>query len=289
MKRLFSLIIIAFMLSITCSIVNAQTDHLVSADQDISHVQRYDEVPSVSGRPSVYDAAHLLSDEQFEELTEKLDELRSKHNMDIIVVTTDSMNGMSRVDYADDFYDYNGYRNDGILLLVSMENREWYFSTKGKGIDYFTDYGLEKISDKVVGRLSVGQYYEAFNVFADQADYYIEQGKAGNIIDVNNKPKSFGIFNGVISAVVGGLSSLFTSLILKGQMKSIKMERYAGSYVVDRSFVLTGSSDMLVDRKVHRSYNPPSRDSGSGHSSGGGSSVHRSSSGATHGGRGGHF
>ena len=137
-----------------------------------------------------------------------------------------------------------------------------------------------------------GNFYEAFTIFADQADYFIDQGRQGNIIDTNNpvkKEKTFGIFNGAISAVVGALSSLFTSLILNGQMKSIKMEKYAGSYVVDRSFVINGSADMLVDTKVSRHYDPPHHESSSHSSSGGGSSMHTSSSGSSHGGHGGHF
>lgn len=287
MKKILIVFTTVIMMLLMTNRISAETSII-----EEGHPEVFNDVPSISGTPSVYDAAGLLSSEQFDSLTLKLDEIRRRQNMDVVVVTAQSLYGMSPRDYADDFYDYNNYRNDGILLLVSMENRDWYISTKGKGIDYFTDYGIDLIADKVVSRLSKGKYYEAFNIFADQADYFIEEAKSGNIIDIDNDggetgPRSFGIFNGVISTVVGALSSLFTSLILKGQMKSIQKHRYAGSYVVDRSFVLTGRSDLLVDRKVSRVYNPPNRNSGGSHS--GGSSVHTSSSGSSHGGHGGHF
>ncbi|MBR5754495.1 MAG: TPM domain-containing protein [Erysipelotrichaceae bacterium] len=249
-------------------------------------------VPKVSGTPSVYDEAGLLTGEQTKQLKEKIDEIRKKYGMDVVVVTTNDLKGAKAMDYADDFYDYNGYGKDGVLMLLSMDDRGWHVSTKGKGAKYFTDYGIDVIVDKMMSNLKKGNFYEAFTIFADQADYFIDQGRQGNIIDTNNpvkKEKTFGIFNGAISAVVGALSSLFTSLILNGQMKSIKMEKYAGSYVVDRSFVINGSADMLVDTKISRHYDPPHHESSSHSSSGGGSSMHTSSSGSSHGGHGGHF
>ena len=73
--------------------------------------------------------------------------------------------------YADDFYDYNGYgygdSRDGILLLISMEERDWRISTCGYGITVFTDAGQEYISDKFLPYLSDGDYSEAFTKYAD--------------------------------------------------------------------------------------------------------------------------
>ena len=107
----------------------------------------------------------------------------------------------------------------------------------------------------------------------------------GNIIDNNNKPKRFTLKNLGISGFAAGLSTLITSIFLKGQMKTMKKQRYARNYVVEDSFVLNGMSDMLIDRKVTRTPRT-SRSSRSGPPSGGGSSTHTSSSGSSHGGHG---
>ena len=53
--------------------------------------------------------------------------------MDLVVVTANTLGGKSPMEYADDYYDYNGYTDDGALLLVSMEDRDWWISTKGSG------------------------------------------------------------------------------------------------------------------------------------------------------------
>ena len=60
-------------------------------------------VPSVSGKPRVYDGAGLLNESEILSLSAKLEELSRKHNMDILVLTADSLNGMDTDDYADDF------------------------------------------------------------------------------------------------------------------------------------------------------------------------------------------
>ena len=249
--------------------------------------------PRVSGKPRVYDGAGLLSSDEASSLTKKLKDLSNKHNMDIIVLTSDTLNGMDTDNYADDFYDYNGYRDDGVLLFISMSTSEMYISTKGRGTDYITDYGIDYIFDQISGDLSSGRFYDACLKYADQTDKMLKEAESGNVIDVDNKPKkSFTAANVGISAIVGAISSLISALVLKGQMRNVHYERYAGNYVVSNSFHITGMSDMLVNRHVSRT--PRSRNnntSGHGptHYSGGGSHTHTSSSGSSHGGHGGHF
>ncbi|MBR4461535.1 MAG: TPM domain-containing protein [Erysipelotrichaceae bacterium] len=250
-------------------------------------------VPQVSNDVKIYDAAGLLTDSERNDLQIRLKKISEEQNMDVVVVTADATDGMWINDYADDFYDYNGYKDNGLLLLIVMDDSSWYVSTKGKGIDYFTDYGIDLIIDEMMGDLSKGHFYEAFNTFADQTEYYIKEAKNGHIIDINTDPvpkkkKEFGALNVGISTFVAALSSLFSSLFLRGQMKSTKRQRFANSYLVDNSFHLNGYSDYLVDRKISRHYNPPQQTQ-SGGSSGGGSITHTSSSGSSHGGHGGHF
>lgn len=259
----------------------------------INEVSYSSGAPTVGGRPRVYDGAGLLSENEVLSLSKKLEDLSRKHNMDILVLTSDSLNGMDTDDYADDFYDYNGYQDDGVLLFVSMSSREMYISTKGKGTEYVTDYGIDYIFEKISDNLSDGKYYDAFVKYADHVDRLISEAEEGNIIDVDTEPKrSFGAVNVGISAIAGLIASLITALILKGQMKNVRYERYAGNYIAGNSFHITGMSDMLVNRHVSRTPRARHNDSsgrGSGHVSVGGSSIHTSSSGSSHGGHGSHF
>lgn len=249
--------------------------------------------PRVSGKPRVYDGAGLLSSDEVSSLTKKLKDLSDRHNMDILVLTSDTLNGMDTDNYADDFYDYNGYKDDGVLLFISMSTSEMYISTKGRGTDYITDYGIDYIFGQISDDLSSDRFYDAFVKYADLTDGLIAEAENGNVVDVNSKPKkSFTAANVGISAIAGLITSLITALVLKGQMRNVHYERYAGNYVVSNSFHITGMSDMLVNRHVSRT--PRSRSntsSGHGptHYSEGGSHTHTSSSGSSHGGHGAHF
>ena len=108
--------------------------------------------------PRVVDGADILTDAEEAELVATLDEISERQKNDIVVVTTYSLDGKSPMAYADDFYDYNGYgfgeNYDGILLLISMEQRDFWISTCGFGITAFTDAGIDYISEEIIYYLS---------------------------------------------------------------------------------------------------------------------------------------
>ena len=83
--------------------------------------------------PRLVDKAELLSDSEKTELLYTLDEISERQQVDVVVLTVPSLEGASPMEYADDFYDNNGYgfgdNHDGILFLISMEERDWYIST----------------------------------------------------------------------------------------------------------------------------------------------------------------
>lgn len=267
MKKLFKLLFITLLLFISCNKI-------------------YADVPSVSNDIHVTDLAGLLTSEEVNTLENELRNLSNKYGMDILIHTTNTTNGLDTRDYADDFYDYNNYADDGVVLVIDMENYNMYISTKGKGIDYFTDYGIDYIFNNIENSLSNGEYYNAFKRYISDSDYLISEGISGNIIDIDNKPQRFGLGNISISAIIAAISSGISSLVFKGQLKSVSKQKLAQNYVVDNSFVLTGMSDMLVNKNVTRHLRSRSSSNSSSGHSGGGSSVHTSSSGSTHGGHG---
>lgn len=238
------------------------------------------------GETRCYDNASLLTSSKQQELNEKLNTLSLQHDFDIFVVTTLSLDGKTSTAYADDFFDEHMYGmgsgEDGILLLISMENRDWAISTCGFGIEAFTDAGQEYMVEQFKPYLSDGDYYEAFDQFADLCDDYIIQAKKGKPYDISSLPKQSIQFYWVIIAVVGGcLVSLIIMLCFKAQLKTVRHQPYAGDYV--KNLKLNRQQDIYLYRNVSRRRKPEKT------SSGGGSSTHRSSSGRSHGGSSGYF
>ena len=101
----------------------------------------------------VYDFAELLENE--EALEAEIAELRERWTIDVVIVTTDDAHGKSSMEYADDFFDYNGFgydkpMGDGVLFLIDMDNRQIWISTCGKAIIYFTDSRIDEALDDII-------------------------------------------------------------------------------------------------------------------------------------------
>ena len=239
---------------------------------------------SAASMPRLVDGADLLTDSEEITLLSMLDEISERQMLDVVIVTTNTLEGKSPMAYADDFYNYNGYgfgaSYDGVLLLVSMEDRDWWISTCGYGITAFTDYGIDCLADRFLSDLGSGYYADAFGIFAEGCDEYITLARNGKPFDISAEP--FDASGAMMIAVVIGLIAAFiVTASMKGQLKSVRQQS-AGSYLKQDSMRITDSRDLYLYRNVSRVRRQTE-------SSGGGSSTHTSSSGRSHGGGGGKF
>ena len=139
------------------------------------------------------DDADILTDSEEKELNQQLDTVSEEQECDVIIVTVDSLNGKTVEEYADDYYDDNGYgygENDsGILFLVAMDDREWNISTSGDAITAFTDAGLAYMEDQFVPDLSDGAYLDAFSKYTSLCDDFLTQAEKGEPYDTGHLPK----------------------------------------------------------------------------------------------------
>ena len=244
---------------------------------------------AASDLPRLVDNADLLTDSEESTLLSKLNEISERQLADVVVVTADTLDGKTPMDYADDFYDYNGYGfgadKDGVLLLVSLEDRDWWMSTTGYGITAITDAGIEYISEKFLSDLSDGDYADAFTTYAELCDDFFTQARSGQPYDTGHMPKQpFNIArNLLIALIVGFVIALIATGVMKGKLKTVRFQSAASNYVKANSMNVTESRDMFLYTHVDRGAKPKDTDSSSG------SGTHTSSSGSTHGGGGGKF
>lgn len=253
--------------------------------------------------PRLVDNAGLLTSSEASALEELLDDYSTLYNLDIAVLTSYGTEyGMSTQDYCEYFFENNygvGAELDGVILYVNMSEREWQIATSGKAITAITDYGLEYIENQMIDDLSDGYYYDAFKAFADSCAELLKIAENGEPFDVQNgndyadeglvsdtRPGyPFGT-NLFISLLFGFIVALIVVSSMKSQLKSVGMQRGASNYVKKGSFNITQSRDIYLYRNVTRTARP--KETSSSHHSGG-STVHRSSSGHSFGGRGGRF
>lgn len=145
---------------------------LPSADQ---------EIPDERQLPRLVDRAELLDSDEADELLTLLDRLSDEIQCDIAVVTVNSLDGKSVVDYTDDFYDYNGYGygedRDGIMLLINMGERDVHISDCGYVCRALSQKQLDRLREQVTPYLSSGDYYTAFRTFADRSAQLITDAR----------------------------------------------------------------------------------------------------------------
>ncbi len=270
--------------------------------------------------PLVVDNADLLTSLEETALTATLDDISSRHQIEIAIVTVNSTSGKSAMDYADDFYDDNGYGfgedDDGVLLLIDMGGREWWITTHGRGAYYLNDYYLYEIENAFIDDLSAGNYVDAFYTFANMCQSYIISAKYEETNDAADDyftdaavttyteddyyydydeydEGGFSFTYIVPAVIVGFIISLIMVSVMKSGMKTVRPASGATDYMVNGSLSLRSQSDRyLYSNTVRTRRDTSSHSSGHGGSRGGfsgGSSMHRSSSGRSHGGRGGRF
>ena len=241
----------------------------------------------VSSYERLKDEAGLLSEDEADSLLAQLDEISERQSCDVIVVTVASLDGKTAESYADDYFDYEGYGmgedNSGILFLITMSERKWWISTHGEAIYDFTDAGQEYMAEQFQSDLSDGYYYDSFTTFTDLCQEFLVQAQTGEPFDKGNLPeKPLSPWALPISIGIGLVIALIITGIMRGQMKTVRMKPDAADYMVDGSLQITRSNDVFLYHQVTKTAKPKDDDSG-------GSSVHTSSSGETHGGSGGSF
>lgn len=232
--------------------------------------------------PPIVDGAQYLDEAQLEKLSEKIEGIRQKYNFEVAIVTEDEMSGYDAMSTADDIYDYNGYgageNDDGILLYICRDTREYHITTHADGLRVFNDRGIEYLKKNIEEELTNDNYYLAMDVFADLCDELLEMAANGE--PYNKKQLSMTY----ILMVIGGallipfiIAKMMTNSKL-AKMKTAVENNYAANYVKNGSKRLDFSRDIFLYSNITKTERPKNN-----------SGSHQSSSGRTHGGGGGSF
>lgn len=231
-------------------------------------------LPVYAAKDYLIDNADLLSDTEEAELEAKLSEASERLEADIVILTEESID-KDPESYADDYFDYNGYGLDGLILLVDMGGRHWHISTCGVCVDGFDGAGLDYVSENVEDDLHEGEYLICFNTFADRSDEVLTAIRSGKSFK-----QPFAFFTTlIICLVIGFVVALIVTLIMKGKLKSVRSKAEASDYLKSDSLNITVARDIFLYRQVTRTAKPQESSS----------SSHTSSSGRSHGGTGGSF
>ena len=232
--------------------------------------------------PPLIDEAGYLSESEFLEIAEALEEVRQKYNFEVAIVTEYEMSGYDAESTADDIYDYCGYgagaNDDGILLYICAGTRDYHFTTHADGMRVFNENGIAYLMKKVQPYLAEDDYYQAMKTYAEVADELLAMAANGDPFNKKQYDNSY------LLMVLGGailIPLLIAFFMMNGKLSKMKTavaNNYAANYIKQGSKTLTVSRDFFLYSHVTKTERPKNN-----------SGSHTSSSGRTHGGGGGKF
>jgi len=239
----------------------------------------------------VVDQAGLFTVAEASDLAGQAQQIGDAYGLELVIVTTDDAGGKSARDYADDFYDQNGYGvgsdKSGILFLLDLDNREAYISTAGDGIRYLTDQRIEDVLDAVFASgLTEGDYVAASRAFLTTTANFLAQGIPSDQYTVEEQgPNTLTAPEGLAGLAVSGISGLAFALVNKKRYKGNPRPAFFDYH--RNSLVSMGVvADNLVHSRVTSRPLPRPQSTGGPGSGSGRSTVHRSGGGSFHGGGG---
>lgn len=235
--------------------------------------------------PPIIDGAGYLYEEELEELSVKAEAVRQQYDFEVAIVTESEMSGQDAMSTADDIYDYNGYgggeNDDGILLYICSDTREYHLTTHGTGFTVFNSNGIEYLKENIVEHLANDDYYLAMETYIDLADELLEMAANGEPFDEKPLDKKFVLIVIVCALLIPLLLAKILTGMQMAKMKTAVKNDYAANYMKAGSRRIDVSQDLYLYShisQVEKQRDDDDDDDG-----------HISSSGRTHGGGGGSF
>ena len=281
MKRVFSLLLILLLLALFPAAAMA-------------------EEPEDEVFPYVLDNAGLLSESQRSTLENRAAELSEKHGCNLYIVTV-----QDHTEYNPDVYEaakgiFNYYDlgcgdgREGVILLLSMQDRDYAFAGHGQLGETISGYESSWIiEDEFLDNFRNNDWYGGFSDYLEACDKQLTKLENGGDItegaDIITGPdgQEYHEYNApgesermpvglklLIGIGAPCLIALIVCSTFKAQMKTAKLRTTAEEYVVPGSATLRASEDRFVNRTETRVPIPRDTGSSGGRGGSGGSSFH---------------
>lgn len=208
----------------------------------------------------VTDEARLLTDNEYRELNKRALEISHQYKCQLAIITVNHMDHRDAYDYAnfirEEYQMGYGDEKSILLLLLSMEARDYALIAYGYGNTAFTDHGKDVILDRhILPLLGKDKYYQAFSKYLDLSEEYLQMARAGSPFDINTDPdygkKSLPI-KLAVTFLVPALIAFAICQFWRSKMKTAVLARTASNYITQDGLVLTNRQDRFLYRTETR-------------------------------------
>ena len=221
----------------------------------------------------VTDAAGLLSDSQRQGLEQLAGSLADKYDCGVYMVTVDDFHNYGSGDVFEVTYgiyhDYQlgmGADRNGLILLLSVDNREFALFVYGDRAEYaFDSYGQEMLEGEFLPYFKENNWYGGFEAYVKTCGAYLSNAAAG-------EPVREGHGTLIVCCILGSfLVSLIVVTILKAGMKNVQSAEQANQYLTGELNLARKHDQFTHTTKTRRKIETESNNDSHARSGGGGS------------------
>lgn len=228
-------------------------------------------------RALVEDYAGLMSEQEQLELEQQARSIFEQHGVGVYIATVDDYKEYTDGDIYDaaDYF-YQGREQNGLLLLLSLEERDYVILAYGDDAQYaFNDAGLDSMEDYFLDDFGSDSWYSGFTDYLFWSDDYLVQAELGTPYSTDHLPMSTAE-TVTVFVILGAIVFLFPLIvagiyivILSARMRSVAEAVEARAYV-SGNLNLTRNIDLFSHTTTTRTRIEKESGSSSGSSSGGG-------------------
>lgn len=225
----------------------------------------------------IFDLSDQLSFEEWAELEARALDISQRHGCGVYVAFVDDFteygggNDVYKTTYQ--LYHANelgmGENRDGIIILLSMDDRDYAMFVYGKNAEYaFNKYGQEQLEDAFLGYFGDNDWYGGTSHYLDTCDAYLTLAEEGDPVRKSMLPMYLIVV--AASCVISGI----ICLVMKGKLRTVHKKVEANEYVAADGLHLTEQYDRYTHTTETRTKIHSDSDSGgsTSSSSGGGGS-----------------
>lgn len=219
--------------------------------------------PAVYAEEKVYDFADVLTETEESQLYNKIVGFINKTGMDLAVVTIKENPVNNAGNYAHNFYDYNYFKDNGLLLLIDFDTSEIYMTTSGSAYDLFPNSRMEPILESVYNNVVAKKFYAACEVFVNAVGGYVEIGEATRgediVIDTDGTiHKESKVLQALVFALIG---TVIVMIVLVSRNRMVKPAVSSKDFLNKETMEINQISDVFTGTRTTKT--PRSSDSSS--------------------------
>lgn len=202
----------------------------------------------------IEDRVGLLTEQEYAELNDLALQITEQHQCEVSIAIVKDIGTEDVIDFAKRVYKENDYGlgddKSGLLLLLSMADRDYALVARGYGNTAFTDHGKDVLLERyLLPSLGEDKYYEGFLSYLNQTAAFLEMAESGTPFDVDtdeeNDEGSFLITLAIVFLFPLLIAGVVT-YVFAAQMKTAVSERSAANYMPGEGVNLTRKTDTFL-------------------------------------------